>query len=455
MVVTDQAAPRESKVVLPRDDDRRINRREPPPRRGRSRPINESRRPRVAGLSETGYHGQSHRAAEQVPGGRRSTRRDRSLSGAPWKELLEPRPASSNGRLSRHGGRTHCGPDTPTASRPSRPAPRLARRSHPGRPGRSGSVFQPHARAGQEPDAHGRASRRPAPVAQVACTSLGADIAPAVTAAQPVTPATPPPRVGPPPTPRRPLPARRASGPVASVTWPSRRPAARRAAGAVWHPSPKGRASRTARAVAVRAACRAGRRAPRSSTTPSAAASWATSTSASAVPTPATSRAGSPWRTRRSSSTTLARAPSSGSAGTAGWDMQFPDRSEYFWARQSLTGPVFPGKPNGPKFAGGGTGPGPPKRPGDPETHEGHHPLPGRPQPQLQRTLLLPGGGHRPRQLLHRGQLPERQPRLQRLALRLRQHQPRHQGALARLRADAAHLPVQDVHPDRHRPRRG
>jgi hypothetical protein len=44
----------------------------------------------------------------------------------------------------------------------------------------------------------------------------------------------------------------------------------------------------------------------------------------------------------------------------AGWDMQFPDRNEYFWAREQLTGPVFPSKPNGPKFVAGGTGPGAP-----------------------------------------------------------------------------------------------
>lgn len=43
-----------------------------------------------------------------------------------------------------------------------------------------------------------------------------------------------------------------------------------------------------------------------------------------------------------------------------GWDMQFPDRNEYFWARQQLTGPVFPRAPKGPKFGPGGTGPGVP-----------------------------------------------------------------------------------------------
>jgi hypothetical protein len=41
--------------------------------------------------------------------------------------------------------------------------------------------------------------------------------------------------------------------------------------------------------------------------------------------------------------------------------MQFPDRSEYFWAREQLSGPIFPNKPDGKKFAGGGSGPPPPK----------------------------------------------------------------------------------------------
>lgn len=44
-----------------------------------------------------------------------------------------------------------------------------------------------------------------------------------------------------------------------------------------------------------------------------------------------------------------------------GWGMSFPDRNEYFWARQQLTGPIFPGIAPGKTFKSGGRGPaGPP-----------------------------------------------------------------------------------------------